>query len=353
MQKTLILFTSLFVLLLSACSQERPVWTLKKANDWYAARGWMSGVDFIPSSAVNQLEMWQAATFDSAGIDRELDFAAGLGFNAVRVYLHHLPWVEDATGFKKRMDTYLSIANSHKIGTIFVFFDDCWNDYPHSGQQPAPKPGIHNSGWVRDPGSAIFHSAHMIDTLESYVKDVLGTFKDDKRIIMWDLYNEPGNSGYGDSSRNLLTQAFRWGRQVNPVQPLTSGVWAPALVNLNKLQLEKSDIITYHNYQNERSHQGTIDSLRKFGRPLICTEYMARTHGSRFENILPMLKDEKVGAISWGLVDGKTNTKYAWNDPIPSGEEPKVWFHDILHKNGFPYDSAEVRLIKEVNGVKQ
>ncbi len=339
--------------LLNACGQgERAVWPKEKANEWYAAKPWMRGSDFIPSTAINQLEMWQAATFDSATIDRELGYAEGIGFNTMRVYLHHLPWVEDAAGFKSRMAKYLEIAQKHGISTIFVFFDDCWNDHPASGPQPAPKPGIHNSGWVRDPGSAIHTNPGLADTLERYVKDVMQTFANDNRIVMWDLYNEPGNSSYGNKSMALLQKVFHWGRQANPSQPLTAGVWLPELADLNKFQLENSDVISYHNYNDERAHQAAIDTLRHFGRPLICTEYMARTRNSRFDNILPLLKKEKIAAINWGLVAGKTNTKYAWNDPKPNGEEPAVWFHDIFHPDGSPYDSSEVKVIKELTGAK-
>ncbi|NIG56861.1 glycoside hydrolase family 2 TIM barrel-domain containing protein [Chitinophaga sp. Cy-1792] len=343
------------VLCIGCTRPERKVWTTKEATDWYAKQPWLRGTDFIPSTAINQLEMWQAATFDTATIDRELGYAEGIGLNSVRVYLHHIAWQQDPQGFKQRMDKYLSIADKHHISTLFVFFDDCWNDHPQAGTQPAPKPGIHNSGWVRDPGSDILGEKGklLMDTLHQYVTDVLNTFKDDKRVVMWDVYNEPGNSGYGDSSMNLLQHVFSWGREVALTQPLTAGVWDPHLVNLNAFQLETSDVITYHNYNDEKAHQEAIDSLRKYNKPLICTEYMARTRGSHFANILPLLHDQHIGAYSWGLVSGKTNTKYAWSDPKPDGSEPAVWFHDIFHPDGSPYDSSEVQLIRKITGVSK
>jgi hypothetical protein len=268
----------------------------------------------------------------------------------MRVYLHHLAWQIDPDGFKNRMNKYLTIASKHGISTIFVFFDDCWNPTYHAGKQPDPKPGIHNSGWIRDPGDLIYSDSSLVDTLKNYMKDVLKTFSDDKRIVLWDLYNEPGNSGYKNRSMPLLKKAFLWAREVNPSQPLSCGVWNKELKDLNNFQLENSDVITYHNYENEILHQQAIDSLKKFDRPMICTEYMARTRGSRFENIMPMLKRENIGAINWGLVAGKTNTIYAWDTPIPDGSEPKVWFHDIFRKDGTPYSSEEVALIKKLTG---
>jgi hypothetical protein len=332
----------------------REVWSADKANEWYSKQTWPRGADFLPSTAINQLEMWQAETFDTTTINRELGWAEGIGYNSMRVYLHHLAWQIDKDGFKNRMDTYLSIADRHHITTLFVFFDDCWNPKYKQGKQPEPKLGIHNSGWVRDPGDTLYATSDttIYPLLKEYVQDVLTKFSNDKRIILWDLYNEPGNSGYGNKSMNLLKRAFMWAREVDPIQPLSSGVWAKDLVDLNRFQLANSDVITYHNYMEKPIHQQWIDSLRTYGRPLICTEYMARTRGSLFKEILPMLKEQNIGAYNWGLVSGKSNTIYAWDTPIPSGKEPKIWFHDIFRKDGTPYDPAEVKLIREVTGVK-
>jgi hypothetical protein len=326
----------------------RPVWTKERANEWYKSQGWLRGSDFIPSTAINQLEMWQAETFDTATINRELGLAESIGFNSMRVYLHHLAWELDSAGFKNRVEQYLKIADGRGISTLFVFFDDCWNATYKAGKQPAPLAGIHNSGWVRDPGDKIFEDTTLHTTLEKYVKDVLTRFATDDRIVLWDLYNEPGNSDYGNKSMPLLKKVFEWAREVNPSHPLSVGVWNKDLVDLNNYQLANSDVITYHNYMEPKIHQQWIDSLRTYGRPLICTEYMARTRNSLFKNTLPLLKRENIGAYNWGLVAGKTNTIYAWDSPMPSGKEPKVWFHDIFYKDGRPYKKGEVKLIKSL-----
>lgn len=326
------------------------IWTIEKAQQWSKDNGWLRGSNFNPSTAINQLENWQAESFDTATIDRELGWAEGIGMNVMRVYLHHLAWEIDKDGFKNRMDKYLSIANKHGIKTIFVFFDDCWNPTYQAGKQPDPKPGVHNSGWVRDPGELLYTDTTVIKVLEAYVKDVLTTFKDDKRIALWDLYNEPGNSNYGNRSLPLLKKVFAWGREINPSQPLSSAVWNLSLGDLNKFQVENSDIITYHNYENPAKHQAAIDTLRKYNRPLVCSEYMARRNDSRFQNIMPLLKQNNIGAINWGLVDGKSNTKYAWDEPVADGSEPKLWFHEIFRKDGTPYMEDEVQLIKKLTG---
>lgn len=333
---------------------ERAVWSNEQANKWHKQFGWLRGCNFQPSTAVNQLEMWQEETFDAETIDRELGWAETLGFNVMRVYLHHLAWLNDSLGFKKRINEYLSISSKHSISTIFVIFDDCWNPKYNAGKQPEPRPGVHNSGWVQDPGDAIYQdSARLYPVLEKYVKDILKTFAYDKRIIMWDLYNEPGNNmpglpSRGNRSMALLSKVFQWGRQINPAQPLTAGIWLPDLAEFNSFQIENSDVISYHCYENETIHQKLIESLLIIGKPLVCTEYMARSKRSLFKNIMPLLKQNNIGAINWGFVSGKTNTKYAWEKPMPDGSEPDLWFHDILRKDGTPYMPDEIILIKEL-----
>ena len=325
------------------------VWSAEKAAAWYADQEWITGANFLPSTAINQLEMWQAETFDTATIDRELGWAANIGFNTMRVYLHSVAWKTDREGFKNRMDQYLRISTKHGIKTLFVFFDDCWNKIPRAGKQPEPKPGIHNSGWVQDPGQPMSNDTTLFPELERYVTDVMTRFKTDKRILLWDLYNEPGNSGKGDSSLPLLKKVFSWARAVNPEQPISVGLWAWDLEKLNQFQLQNSDVLTYHNYEDQPWHLRTIELLKAYGKPMICTEYMARTRNSRFSTILPLLKKHKVGAINWGFVAGKSNTIYAWDTPLPSGEQPIEWFHDIFFPDGKPYRQDEVNLIKKLN----
>lgn len=357
-----IVFYLLFIISFQSTAQQSTVlpeiiepqkkWSLEKANDWYNQHKWITGANFLPSTAINQLEMWQADSFDPLTIDRELGWAKEIGFNTMRVYLHSLAWKQDAGGFKKRISQYLDIASKHNIKTIFVFFDDCWNKIPQAGKQQAPKPGIHNSGWVQDPGQPLSNDSTLFPGLERYVKDVLSSFAKDKRILLWDLYNEPGNSGKRDSSYPLLKKVFQWARAINPDQPISVGLWAWDYEKLNTLQLLNSDIITYHDYEDPQWHQRVIEMLKMNGRPMICTEYMARTRNSRFANVLPLLKKHNVGAINWGLVSGKSNTIYAWDTPVPNGEQPIEWFHDVFFANGTPYRMDEVNLIKKLNSEK-
>lgn len=323
-------------------------WSVEQANDWYSEQPWICGANFIPSTAINQLEMWQQPTFDPVTITRELGWAAGIGMNTMRVYLHSLAWKQDPDGFRDRVDQYLAIAAGHKIRTIFVLFDDCWNGEVRTGPQPEPRPGVHNSGWVQDPGDSLVPGASGYDELERYVTDMITTFGKDSRVLLWDLYNEPGSGIRGNSSLQLLIRVFQWARAAKPEQPLTSAVWSFDQYTLNAFQLSHSDVITYHDYAAPEWHRGVLWLLKAFGRPVICTEYMARTQDNRITNITPMLKEENTGAINWGLVAGKTNTIYAWKTVIADGSEPAEWFHDLFRKDGTPYRPEETRLIRNL-----
>ena len=361
MQKTTKLISALLVLIAtaitavgcapSAAKQIPGVWSKEKAAAWYAEQPWLAGCNFQPSSAINQVEMWAAETFDAATIDKELGWAEELGFNLMRVYLSSEVWKTDGESFKKRIDEYLTISSKHGIKTMFVFFDDCWNEETVAGKQPDPKPGVHNSGWVQDPAVSLRKdTASLFPVLEKYVKDIMMAFKDDERVLLWDLYNEPGNSKHGMNSMPLLKNVFKWAREVNPSQPISAGVWFFRYPELNQFQIENSDVLTYHNYGNLMDHRLWINLLKTHGRPMICTEYMARRNNNFFSNMMPLMKRNNVGAINWGFVAGKTNTIFAWDEPKPDQKEPELWFHDIYRQDKTPFDPKEVELIKKMTG---
>lgn len=341
------------------------VWTVDRANDWYAKQPWLVGSNFIPSTAINELEMWQADTFDLSTIDRELGWAQSLGMNTMRVFLHNLLWKQDSAGFLKRMDQFLAVADKHHIRIMFVLLDSVWDPNPHLGKQREPRPHVHNSGWVQAPGDAILHDPSTWDKeLKPYIAGVIGHFRDDRRVLIWDLMNEPDNGSdqYKAEERadraaaalRLLKLEWEWARSARPSQPLTSGVWRDdwsegKLSEMARFQLENSDVITFHCYDPPDVMKKRIASLRRFNRPIICTEYMARPLGSTFASILPLLKAEHVGAYNWGFVSGKTQTIYPWDswEKIYSAEPP-LWFHDIFRKDGTPYDSKETDLIQHL-----
>lgn len=326
-------------------------WTAEKANAWYDSQPWPVGCNYVPSTAINQIETWQAESFDPETIDRELGWAESLGFNTVRVFSHDLVWEADPQGFKDRVRKLLDLCEKHHIRVIFTFFTNgCYGFEGEArlGKQPDPVPGVHNSGWVQSPGAAKVNDPAEWGRLERYVKDVLTTFATDDRILVWDLYNEPENRKKGAESLPLLREEFAWARSVNPSQPLTACIDKLETSPLNSFLAENCDVITFHTYGGPKSATSFIAALRKHGRPLLCTEYMGRP-SSTFQEILPIFQRERVGAISWGLVAGKMNTIFPWGSK-PGTPEPDVWFHDIFRGDGTPYDPEEIALIRRLTG---
>ena len=346
----------------------RDRWSEARAQEWGRQRGWLVGANFLPSTAINQLEMWQADTFDPATLDRELGWAASLGFNSVRVYLHDLAWSQDPEGFLRRLDEFLGIAARHRIGALLVLFDSCWDPFPKPGRQREPRPHVHNSGWVQNPGLEVLKDPARHDALRGYVTAVVGRFRTDNRIHGWDVWNEPDNpntSAYGpvelpDKAERvlpLLKKAFAWAREADPSQPLTSGVWIGTWPDPDKLsptervQLGESDVISFHNYDNLESLRKAVTHLRRYNRPLLCTEYMARGNGSTFDPNLGFLKEQGVAAYNWGLVSGKSQTIYAWDSwKKQYHAEPELWFHDIFRRDGTAYRPDEAAYIRKVTG---
>ncbi|OHT20628.1 cellulase family glycosylhydrolase [Edaphosphingomonas haloaromaticamans] len=351
--------------LIAMPAEARPQWTPAQAKAWYAKQPWLVGANYTPANAINQLEMWQAETWDPKRIDYELGLAEGIGMNTMRVFLHDLLWQQDPEGFKKRIDEFLTIAARHKIKPLFVLFDSCWDPVPVPGPQHPPIPGVHNSGWVQGPGLPALRDPSQEPRLKAYVQGVIGAFAQDARVLGWDLWNEPdngadqykGQDGKEPLVRALLAKAYDWARDADPTQPLTSGVWQhddwssdAKLTPMERLQLTQSDVISFHDYNWPETFQGRVNQLKVYDRPILCTEYMARGNGSTFDGSLPIGKRENVAMFNWGFVDGETQTRLPWDSwkkPYTQ-DEPTIWFHEVFRNDGTPYRQAEVDLIRSL-----
>ena len=357
----------LFVSTVAMAEDTSSRWTEEQAKSWYAKQPWLVGSNFLPASAINELEMWQADTFDPQEIDREFGWAEGIGMNTMRVFLHDLLWQQDSAGFQQRLQTFLSIASKHHIRPVLVLFDSCWDPFPKLGPQHPPIPGVHNSGWVQSPGAKALEDPGQEPRLRAYVEGVVGAFANDSRILAWDVWNEPSNmngGGYRKSEPHdkqqrvldLLPKVFSWARSVHPSQPLTSGLWqgdwsSPEKLDpIGRVQLDQSDVISFHNYSWPEDFEEHVKELETYHRPIICTEYMARSVGSTFDTILPIAKQHHIGAINWGFVAGKSQTYYPWDSwekPYVI-QPPPIWFHDVFYPDGKPYREREAALIKEL-----
>jgi hypothetical protein len=325
----------------------RTQWTIEQARAWGEGQRWRTGCNFYPSSAINQIEMWQAESFDPVTIKREMGWMQDVGMSVARIYLHDLAYEADPEGFKERMRLVLDIAASHGIVVLFTIFDDCWAAHSQLGKQPDPRPGMHNSGWLRSPSDDRRNWPADFARLKTYVQDVLRTFGDDPRVWMWDLYNEPGNSSYGEASLPLLKAVFEWAWEVRPDQPLTVAAFCGKEEELDPHSTAMSDVVTFHCYSDLEETKRQIDCYKALGRPLVCSEWMARTNDSRVVTHLPLFKAEGVSCVQWGFVSGKTGTIFPWGSKEGS-PEPELWFHDLLRGDGSPYDPAEVETYRRL-----
>ena len=387
MKKIIKLICILFLSLIFIQCQKSPSlvadyrWTEERAWQWHNENGWMVGTNFNPSTSINQLEFWQEDTYDPETIERELEWSAELGMNMHRVYLHNLLWDQDSIGFLERVDNYLNISESKDIKTLFVLLDDVWHPVPKLGKQPEPIPFVHNSGWVQAPGSEILGDSSRHDELRNYVKGVISHFADDKRVVGWDLYNEPDNVASSDPenlvnninfrglnrgpevkekhiySLSLLKKIFMWAREVNPSQPLTVGLWKDSetwndidnLSAIDRFAISNSDVISFHAYGDLEETLKKIEDLEQFNRPLLCTEYLARGEQNTFQIMLPLFKEKEIAAVNWGFVAGKTNTAFPWSSwQVEFDSLPKIWHHDIYLPDKTPYDEKEIAFLKNI-----
>ena len=387
MKKIIKLICILFLSLIFIQCQKSPSlvadyrWTEERAWQWHNENGWMVGTNFNPSTSINQLEFWQEDTYDPETIERELEWSAELGMNMHRVYLHNLLWDQDSIGFLERVDNYLNISESKDIKTLFVLLDDVWHPVPKLGKQPEPIPFVHNSGWVQAPGSEILGDSSRHDELRNYVKGVISHFADDKRVVGWDLYNEPDNVASSDPenlvnninfrglnrgpevkekhiySLSLLKKIFMWAREVTPSQPLTVGLWKDSetwndidnLSAIDRFAISNSDVISFHAYGDLEETMKKIEDLEQFNRPLLCTEYLARGEQNTFQIMLPLFKEKEIAAVNWGFVAGKTNTAFPWSSwQVEFDSLPKIWHHDIYLPDKTPYDEKEIAFLKDI-----
>ncbi len=364
-------------------------WSQERINEWYAELPWLVGCNYYPATAINQIDMWQKSTWDPKQIKKELDWAQDLGMNTLRVFLHDMVWADDEKGFYRRMDQFLDICAERGIRPWFVFFDDCHYPNPKLGVQPKPVREFHNSGWVNCPARDVAMryakgeaSEAEVAQLKGYVQRTMARFANDERVLMWEMYNEPGRgngengdmgdsavpTNIGDQSAQLIFDSWGWAREVNPSQPITSCTRGSVGKNNIAINHINSDLFSIHSYQAPDALREHITEYKAEGRPIIVTEWLARG-GSTPQKCLPVMKEMGVGAVNWGFVSGKSATIWSWKSRLKDGvtrnlnqeradgnvveegeafPEPAVWFHDLYRMDGTPYDQAEIDTFKEL-----
>ena len=334
----------------SALAQANGVWSKEKAIEWGNNNPWYCGVNYIPSNAINYTAMWDKTSFSPDVIEREMQLMRELGMNCARVVLQYAVYEDDPTYFINTLDRFLSICDKYGVKVMPCFFDDCAfgvNTDPKIGPQPEPLEGWYAWAWSPSPGYTMVVDERTHGKLERYVTNIMTHFKNDSRIFVWDLYNEPTNTTMPERSWPLLRKVFSWARKVNPSQPITTGMWN-GNKELNDFLAANSDIITFHCYASKEETEKVMNEHLKHGRPVICTEWMNRVAKSYILDILPMFKEANVGCELWGLVNGKTQTHLCWGHRPENLPYTGEWQHDIFKNDLTPYNQKEIDLIKSL-----
>ncbi len=344
------IFLSFLLTIVSCAFAQGPRWSIQKAQEWEKEQPWFCGMNYIPSDAINYTAMWDKTSFNPKLIEKEMALAREIGMNCARVVLQYAVYEEDPKYFVKTFDKFLSICDKYGVKVMPIFFDDCAfgvNTDPVTGVQPEPLEGWYAWAWSPSPGYSMVVDQRQHVKLEKYVKEIMEKFKEDSRIMLWDLYNEPTNTTMPDYSFPLLEKVFTWARQVNPSQPISSGIWNEN-EKLNQFLLNNSDVVTFHIYNNRENTEQWMNRWKQYNRPTICTEWMNRVAKSYLIEILPLFKENNVGSMIWGLVNGKTQTHLSWGhrpEHLPFTGE---WQHDIYHTDFTPYDKNEIDLIRKL-----
>lgn len=352
-------------------------WTKEKAWDWYNDQPWIRGCNYMPASAANRVDQWQAlgseARFEE--MDRELALAESIGFNAVRLILAEEGfgvWVHDHDGFLARFERALGVCAKHKIRAIIVLGNDCsrpkqlWK-LPEPGPQPCDW-GYHGGRKLSQhgsfPGALGYTSLDDPDLNPKFYRmceELLTKYRDDDRILFWNLWNEPGNNGRGKVSAPHLKKLFELAWQIDPKQPLAADVWASrgdaAQDTAEGVAAACSDIISYHSYSDLGTQMALAKALKeRFGRPLVNTEWLARILHCEVFDVYPFFAQNRIGCTCWGFVAGKYQTYEPWEGmwkQIEKGGGQNYamtkWFHDLFRPSLRPYDPKEIDVIKHVN----
>ena len=354
------------------------VWSIEKIWEWYNKRPWIRGCNFMSSDCANRIDQWQEYGFEERfeNAVRELALAAETGFNSIRIIPEFFVWEKEHNGFMERLERYIAAAWANGISCMIVLGNDCVPPKSEAlqrlklGEQEFDF-GYHGGRKISQHGSfsgagySILDDPETAESFYKYVHEIVTKYKDDERIIIWDVFNEPGNSNRKSISLPHLKKLFEIIRAINPIQPLTVGVWnyggdgkfPECLSEIERFGLENSDIISYHNYGTYLTNIKIIKNLKNENRPIINTEWLSRGSKNTVEEMFPLFYLEKIGCYNWGLVAGKYQTYEPWNaiwdnyekDPDSCDWDFTKWCHDLYRPSLRPYNPKEIELIKELS----
>jgi hypothetical protein len=296
---------------------------------------WIRGANYVPSYARNDVQKWM--DYDPKAIDRELGLAARLKLNSVRVFLQYAVYEHDPKLFLERYENFLSLCNKHNLRAMVVVFDSCFGEFPDIEN-------YRDKDWMANPGQNMLGPDHWPE-LEKYVQDVVGTHRNDDRIVMWDVMNEPLCTSYASTEEGrekiwtFLSHFLDVVKQKDPTHPLTVGYMNSRFI---PRLIDKLDVLGWHNYTGDMNAlKADIRYVKELGlkheKPVHMSEIARRNHGQDFSKFLPVLREEKVGWYFWELMLGKT--------VFSRGENP---IQGVVTTDGKSYAPDEIAAIMNV-----
>ena len=351
-------------------------WTKEEAWKWYSSRPWVMGLNYVPSITLHCAELWQEDTHDEVmkSVKKEFSLMEDIGLNSVRMFMPFSIWYYDREKFLLRLDKFLTALDKHGISMMPVIFNDCvgfgkpedirpkrstgWHSYDighHGGHKDNPFTGERKrQGWI------YWDEEEWRPVMVEYLQALVGRFRCDGRIYAWDIWNEPGNSNRHNMSVPYLKRAFEITRELDPIQPLTAGVWfypqdygiswQAEVESIQRLALDESDIITFHQYEGFERVKNVVARLKAEERPMLNTEWLNRVQNNLMEDNLPLYYDEKIGSYSWGLVAGKSQHFLPWDELWKNKSLPlNRWQHDLFDTFYTPYDRKELDLMRSLS----
>lgn len=348
-------------------------WTNEEANNWYKRLGWLRGCNFIGSDCANRLDMWQSYKREEKlkTADRELALADKIGFNTVRLWANFDVYYAESESFMDILENYISLCDKHNQKVMLVLGYE--EDLPR-GDVFIPKKlgeqeyalGEHQGRFPLSEEQKSLTPHHYMEYPElkdkfiEMVKNIVKKYRDDERILCWNIWNEPGIQR-GELSIEFMNILFGVVRELDTVQPLCADVWrgledGKPISKEERHALELSDIISFHSYSEYRWFVENLFEFKKLNRPIFVTEWLHRINHNNIHDIYPLMYIENVANYCWGFVVGKTQTNEPWSNIWYQYDNREArnydftkWQHDLFRPNLRPYDPNEIELIEHFN----
>lgn len=238
-------------------------------NDYSKIRGF----NYQPSYGGHGLETWGDA-FDIAVVREELLRGRRYfpGMNAIRLWLSYDAYIRQPDKMASRFHSVIALSEEVGVRFIPTIFNG-WHSCPDFGGISVEMLGY----W----GGA----DRFAEAFGPYIDAIVMPHADDKRILLWDLCNEPFNSAGCEASRKIVLDWLGRVRgrckECGITAPIAVGS-VPGIESMRMLE-PLSDVITFHPYYAWNAGMATPQQFESFvdeavafgksvGKPMLATE---------------------------------------------------------------------------------